>query len=194
MAERPEARARYSKLTTDFVVREEGPSAEEWASIWAPLIAEIAQAISGNDAANDEAKAFLEWGPMAEQSGATGEQRQRDNVFRFPIGEPKAGIRLGSIHSVKGETHTATLVLDTYYYKHNLGQLKPWLLGLKSGKGTESKQNVSRLKQHYVAMTRPSHLLCLAMREDAFSSEELGHLKSSPWRVARVTEGGPVWL
>jgi len=96
---------------------------------------------------------------------------------------------------MKGQTHTATLVLDTYYKgKHRLATLIPWLLGAKLGKGTEGPVSLLRLKQHYVAMTRPSHLLCLAMREDAFRKGELDRLKSMHWRIARVTDGDPVWL
>jgi hypothetical protein len=101
-------------------------------------------------------------------------------------------IRLGSIHSVKGETHTATLVLDTFFHAHHLNELKPWLLGARSGglkvkaKGApqlESARLLGRLKLHYVAMTRPSHLLCVAMRKDAFTDDELGVLKGRGWSV-----------
>lgn len=102
-------------------------------------------------------------------------------------------MRVGSIHSVKGETHSATLVLDTFYRKHHLTMLKPWLLGKQSG-GSGSKTLLSRLRQHYVAMTRPSHLLCLAMREDCLSETDLAELKNRGWRVARVQTGGFEWL
>ena len=105
---------------------------------------------------------------------------------------PKVEIRLGSIHSVKGETHTATLVLDSFYYKHHLSELKPWLLGARVG-GSKGEKNgkvvmegvrmLGRLKLHYVAMTRPSHLLCLAMRKDAFVEEELGILTARGWQI-----------
>jgi hypothetical protein len=40
-----------------------------------------------------------------------------------------------------------------------------------------------RLKLHYVAMTRPTHLLCLAMRKDAFVDEELSVLANSGWKI-----------
>lgn len=115
-----------------------------------------------------------------------------DNVFSYPHGDPKVHIRLGSIHSVKGETHTATLVLDTFYYAHHFTELKPWLLGDRSGglkvkkKGApqlESSRLLGRLKLHYVAMTRPSHLLCVAMRRDVFTDDELDVLKGRGWAV-----------
>ena len=119
---------------------------------------------------------------------------QRDNVFRFPPEGPKVEVRVGSIHSVKGETHTATLILDTYYRKHHLETLKPWLLGKKSGGGSENNTLLSRLRQHYVAMTRPSHLVCLAMRESCLTNADVAALKNRGWRVARVNAGVPEWL
>jgi hypothetical protein len=153
-----------------------------------------AKLIGGTQTESEEAKAFLEWRILENRRQQKRQIRRCDNIFRYPAEQPKVQIRVGSIHSVKGETHTATLVLDTFYYKHHLETLKPWLLGQKTGQGNESKRNLSRLKQHYVAMTRASHLLCLGMREDVFSSDELLQLKSSPWRLARVTDMDPEWL
>jgi ATP-dependent DNA helicase UvrD/PcrA len=135
----------------------------------------------------------LKWQPLVDsQAGAS--SQPRDNVFRHPAANPKVQLRVGSIHSVKGETHTATLVLDSYYHKHHLATLKPWLVGKKVGKGSEGDRNQSRLKQHYVAMTRPTHLLCLAIREDALSAEEISLLKGRSWRVARVRDDAHEWL
>jgi DNA helicase II / ATP-dependent DNA helicase PcrA len=97
-------------------------------------------------------------------------------------------VRLGSIHSVKGETHTATLVLESFYHDHHLRELKPWLPGVRSGgftKGNtlERPLLLGRLRLHYVAMTRPSHLLCIAMRKDAFDDPEIATLKARGWQV-----------
>jgi hypothetical protein len=41
----------------------------------------------------------------------------------------KVDIRVGSIHSVKGETHTGTLVMETFWYGDSLEALLPWLFG-----------------------------------------------------------------
>jgi len=115
-----------------------------------------------------------------------------DNLFSHPAQKPKVHIRLGSIHSVKGETHTATLVLDSFFHKHHLSELKPWILGERTGgmkkksRGKpepEGSRMLGRLKLHYVAMTRPSHLLCLAMRRDAFLDGELSLLKARGWQI-----------
>jgi len=166
----------------------------DWKSVWAPRIRAIAEILS--DAFGDSAEATAFLSDQEESGGRTQPSPvfERDNVFRFPRQNPKVEIRVGSIHSVKGETHTATLILDTYYRKHHLEALKPWLLGKKSGGGRENDTMLSRLRQHYVAMTRPSHLACLAMRESCVTAADVTTLKNRGWRIARVHAGAPEWL
>lgn len=194
LADRPELRSSYLDLLTALATEERHLTADEWSGKWSVAIIGIAKAIRGTPAISVEAKAFLECRESENREQPAQKSRQRDNIFRHPAKETKVEIRVGSIHSVKGETHTALLVLETFFHKHNLATLKPWLMGNKSGRGEEGKQNLSRLKQHYVAMTRPSHLLCLAMREDAFNCEEVDQLQTTSWRIARVTDADPVWL
>ncbi|MFH0873216.1 MAG: hypothetical protein V1878_12130 [bacterium] len=59
----------------------------------------------------------------------------------------------------------------TFYIKHNLEQLLPWLCGNNCGGIGASEPQQSRLKLHYVAMTRPAHLLCLAMKMNTFKCD-----------------------
>lgn len=194
LANLPEIQRTYLELVTCFAIEELDPSSEEWSSKWAEAIRQVAESVGGRKANSQAASAFLQWRLPGDYTQQSTSSLQRDNLFRHPTATPKVKIRVGSIHSAKGETHTATLVLDTYFHEHHLDALKPWLLGQKLGKGKEGPRNVSRLKQHYVAMTRPTHLLCLAMREDAFNREEIEMLKGRSWRVARVTGAAPVWL
>ncbi|MFA6242299.1 MAG: UvrD-helicase domain-containing protein [Candidatus Hydrogenedentales bacterium] len=194
LAEKAESRASYLDLVTTLALEDRDPTADEWSGKWLDAICRIAEAIGGTPVGSDEVKAFLEWQTLETEDQPTHQSRQRDNIFRYPAANPRLQVRVGSIHSVKGETHTATLVMETYFRGHHLASIKPWLLAKKIGRGKERVTNISRLKQHYVAMTRPSHLLCLAMREDAFTAEELAQLKDISWRVARVTDGAPVWL
>ena len=53
------------------------------------------------------------------------------NVYRVVDGDRRLDIRLGSIHSVKGQTHLATIVLSTYWHAHSSQRMLPWLLGTK---------------------------------------------------------------
>lgn len=195
LAGHPEADRDYVEIVSAIAAG--GPSNAlqyDWSKVWAPRVKAVAEILSGASVDSAAATAFLsdqaDVGNYAQPLSTI----QRDNVFRFPTQNPKVEIRVGSIHSVKGETHTATLILDTYYRKHHLETLKPWLLGRKSGGGSENNTLHSRLRQHYVAMTRPSHLVCLSMRESCLTNADVEALKNRGWRVARVKAGGHEWL
>lgn len=194
LTEHPEIRRAYLDLVTILAIEERTPSEGEWNKTWCAIVKGIAGVVGGPVVASAGTQAFLEWHPVLPGSTPSRRAANVDNLFRYPLDHPKVEIRFGSIHSVKGETHTATLVVDTFFHAHHLVTLKPWLLGQRCGRGTEGQRNLSRLKQHYVALTRPSHLLCLAIREDAFTAQEISQLKNAAWRVARVDDTGPQWL
>jgi len=167
--------------------------AASWARAHAADVLRITESIAGA-ALSTESRDFLRVSDT-ERRGFGGVRRERgDNVFLYPPKDPKVRIRVGSIHSVKGQTHTATLVLETFHRTHNLKALKGWLLGKRAGGGGCSNVTLGRLRQHYVAMTRPSHLLCLGMRRDSFLGREIRQLAGTGWRVAEVRDDGYRWL
>lgn len=94
----------------------------------------------------------------------------------------------------------ATLVYETFWNKHNLHKLKPWLTGDRKGWNTlDGFRQKERLKVHYVAMTRPTHLLCLAMRQATFETEQgdidqeaLEALRNRGWQVKMVPRDEPL--
>ncbi len=77
-------------------------------------------------------------------------------------------IVVSSIHGVKGETHKATLYLETKYYQYDIEEILNHL-SKKSVSGGLSKSNY-RQRIAYVGMSRASHLLCVAMRKDVFEN------------------------
>ena len=182
--------ANYRQFQTRVAINNPVPEQDEWNLSWGPVLRSIAETISrGKSSA--AADAFLQY-PAAAPHGAL--PGARDNVFRRDSAKGLVKIRVGSIHSVKGETHTATLVLDTFFFKQNFAALKPWLLGQKSGGAGQGSQNLTRLKQHYVAMTRPTHLLCLAVKGSTFSPAEPALLRTRGWRLAQVGANGTTWI
>jgi DNA helicase II / ATP-dependent DNA helicase PcrA len=154
-----------------------------WAAEQRVCVKHVAETIAGMPAASEDCTAFLEWITPPASAGIADVTTSRENVYRYPPGSPLVAIRLGSIHSVKGETHTATLVLDSFYRTYHLKKLKPWLLGQKTGDTSQDLATQGRLRLHYVAITRPSHLLCLGMRRDTFSDSEIATLKGRGWQI-----------
>ena len=194
LEECPSVLGRYEELIARFAVKRESPTKETWDNHWCGVVREVAKTIAGASLSSPEADGFLAWkdGPSGSTSLPVA-RKSRDNIYRYPNTDPKVHIRVGSIHSVKGETHTATLVLETFYMQHNLERLVPWLCGDKSGGLDIGVQYQSRLKLHYVAMTRPTHLLCLAMKMNTFKdgngdlNQELKQkLEQRGWQVRLI--------
>ena len=77
---------------------------------------------------------------------------KKDNIYHYPSSSQKVKIRMGSIHSVKGDEHTATLVLETFWNTHNLEYIMKWFMKGKSALDCSGVKRPSRMKLHYVAM------------------------------------------
>lgn len=121
-----------------------------------------------------DADAFCQWSTKtAEQtSGQASEGHSEPNRYRFREDARYVDIDVGTIHSAKGQTHTATLVLETFYKKHDLSCLLPWILRDECGSGPNTgKEEKERMRLVYTAVTRPSHLLCLAIRREAITQD-----------------------
>lgn len=191
-------RERYGDLLTRLAVRQEALTKETWNDHWRGVVREIAGRLAGAPPSGSEVDEFLAWkdgsDSITSQSVA---RKSRDNIYRYAKDGKEVAIRVGSIHSVKGETHTATLVLETFWQdrkgRHNLELLLPWLEGTKTGSQSDGPQQNKRLRLHYVAMTRPTHLLCLAMKLSTFmdskgglDQEKLKKLKQRGWQVKVV--------
>ncbi len=91
-------------------------------------------------------------------------------------------VHIGTVHSVKGQTHTATLYCETFYERgygnYESERLRNQFSGinvcetlknLKSG-GSKVKQTA---KMAYVGFSRPTHLLCFAEIVDVYQQTEL---------------------
>nr|QNO42140.1 RecBCD enzyme subunit RecB [Methanosarcinales archaeon ANME-2c ERB4]QNO43192.1 RecBCD enzyme subunit RecB [Methanosarcinales archaeon ANME-2c ERB4]QNO45767.1 RecBCD enzyme subunit RecB [Methanosarcinales archaeon ANME-2c ERB4] len=90
-------------------------------------------------------------------------------------------IEVATVHSVKGETHTATLYLETYYnrgfdIKRSIDYLK---------KNTDGGVYIQSLKMAYVGMTRPTDLLCIAAHKDSISGNE-DFLQNMGWAIKNI--------
>jgi superfamily I DNA/RNA helicase len=91
-------------------------------------------------------------------------------------------VELGTVHSVKGQTHTATLYLETHFYKAcESKRLATQILGspLPQNAGNRVKQSA---KMAYVGFSRPTHLLCIAVHKDRFD-QYLSNIDKNEWDV-----------
>jgi DNA helicase II / ATP-dependent DNA helicase PcrA len=184
------ATKRYQDLCWLLVTGKLAASAAKWARWKQPLL-DIAGALAGGGATGG-IDGFLDW---EEEHGLEGARVRHGNIFTYPATNPVVHVKIGSIHSVKGETHLATLVLDTHYRGSHLLRIKDWLTVSKTGLAPSRTKGDLRtsLKQHCVAVTRPSHLLCVAMRRDLLTEAELSLMSARHWAVGEIVEDAIAW-
>lgn len=103
-------------------------------------------------------------------------------------------IEITSIHAVKGQTHCATLYLESYFQKDGNGanaksyesqRLKDQFLGtqIQSTVGDRVKQST---KMAYVGFSRPTDLLCIAIHQDRFNALQ-DTINTDIWEIVTVT-------
>jgi len=138
---------------------------------------------------SSDAEEFCQWSAefAGDDSGAARKTSCPPNRYEYIDGDCVVEIDVGTIHSAKGQTHTATLVLETFFKKHDLSDLLPWLSGC-GNKPKNGKERKESMRLIYTAMTRPTHLLCLAVRRDALGSNKereahVAGLKKFGWEV-----------
>ena len=93
-------------------------------------------------------------------------------------------IEIGTIHSAKGQTHTATLYLETFYQgKYESEYLKN--LFLNDNINSNGVYITQALKMSYVGFSRPTHLLCIAIHKDRFD-RKLSEINRDIWEIVEL--------
>ncbi|WP_191906959.1 UvrD-helicase domain-containing protein [Adhaeribacter soli] len=104
----------------------------------------------------------------------------KNNVFCYE----DLKFEVTNIHSVKGETHTATLYLETCYHKHETEFCLDAILGNYTPFKKRQKQAA---KMMYVGFSRPTHLLCFAASLDRLQNK-VEELERVGWKVIHLNE------
>ena len=115
------------------------------------------------------------------------QQERKTNIYEYDDGLGNiVPIMINTIHGEKGETHTATLFLETYYNKkHDIERISEQLLGNKL-KGNENNETQMAVKLAYVAMSRPEKLLCFAVSSERVKKEYAEEkLKPLGWEIIK---------
>jgi DNA helicase II / ATP-dependent DNA helicase PcrA len=97
-------------------------------------------------------------------------------------------VEVCTVHSVKGQTHTATLYLETFYDKGGGNYESERLANqIKGSVFTKSKTEVinKSVKMLYVGFSRPTHLLCFAVHKSRFDSH-LSDIDTDIWEIMEV--------
>ncbi len=98
-------------------------------------------------------------------------------------------IDLASVHAVKGQTHCATMYIESYFHNYELNKkkIKNCIQGEDHNiqKETSNSQAVQALKMMYVGFSRPTHLLCFVVLEENVKDylDSLCHTKGGLWEI-----------
>ena len=93
-------------------------------------------------------------------------------------------IEVSTVHAVKGETHAATLYLETFYNRHHESdRLAEQFKGV-SYTGTD-EDTLKNLRVAYVGMSRPRYMLCVAIQQDRFDKIDCDELRKI-WKVEKA--------
>lgn len=105
-------------------------------------------------------------------------------IFKDENSGRSIDIHLASIHSVKGQTHLATMVVETYWYDSNIKSLLPWLYNDPPKK--MGQRIITRMKCHYVALTRARGLICIALPKDFVTGPDIKLLNQNGWNIIYI--------
>lgn len=100
-------------------------------------------------------------------------------------------VNVGTVHSVKGQTHTSTLYVESYYNGRNgkngyeSERLSSQLLGrnFPENEKSDKKYHIDSTKMTYVGLSRPTHLLCFAIHKSRFESHREAFENLDDWKV-----------
>ena len=90
---------------------------------------------------------------------------------------------------MKGETHLATLVLESLGHpsrRFDLAEALPIVAGLKMRDPKWSEHILSQLRNLYVGMSRPTSFLCVAANANRVPAECIAALEEKGWVIQKL--------
>lgn len=129
----------------------------------------------------DKSKIFIETPSNNKQVAASNMivETKGNNIYK----KDGINIEITTIHSVKGQTHTATLYLETFYEKkYESERLAEQFKGNNfNDTKTHSRQTT---KMAYVGLSRPKNLLCLAVHKNRFKENDF----RNKWEIIDISK------
>lgn len=130
-----------------------------------------------------------------DETGALDQQPEVAGNLRASAEFDGVTIKLGSIHSVKGRTVDAILVLETEVYRGralamramDLSVVLPHGLGIEDRDLTANDAQLTAATNVFVAVTRPRQVLSLALRKESATELLIQAALQQGWRIYDLT-------
>jgi len=158
---------------------------------WDALRAELTTTLGFDGALSEAAAAYLEF----VAAGAADQNAQAPQLSKAVFEHDGVSVRLGSIHSVKGKTVDALLVLETEVWRGqalanramDLATVLPHAFGLENRDFSANIAQLAAATNIFVAATRPRQLLACAVRKAAVTGKLLDAARAQGWHVCDLT-------
>lgn len=128
--------------------------------------------------------------PIFEAPEQVPEQEVNQRLCQVKREERVVEVEIGTVASMKGETHLATLVLESLGHpsrRFDLEEALPVLAGLTVRDPKMKETILSQFRNLYVAMSRPTSFLCLAINQTRITGDCLAALQAKGWAVEPLT-------
>ncbi|AXY56712.1 hypothetical protein CDG60_09125 [Acinetobacter chinensis] len=160
------------------ILREENLNQEFWGS----SISQMLQIFNLNGLSKIPEYLSYDGHPPSAQSN---NENCEQNKISIEINNKNIEMEVATIHSIKGETHAATLVVETTFGgSHDISNVFTYLVHQQPPQ--PKPQTIKFMKQIYVAMTRPRHLICLAVHKDKIENH-LSLATQKGWKIIDLT-------
>ncbi|HFP7024680.1 TPA: UvrD-helicase domain-containing protein [Acinetobacter baumannii] len=118
-------------------------------------------------------------------SAQSNNENCEQNKISIEINNKNIEMEVATIHSIKGETHAATLVVETTFGRsHDISNVFTYLVHQQPSE--PKPQTIKFMKQIYVAMTRPRHFVCLAVHKKNIN-QHLSLAEQKGWKIIDLT-------
>ena len=177
----------YRNFVKRFVLDGAEHTEEAWRSLVPDLLEFAHECLPAEEVSAEQP--FLKWVAAQERPVASDATPANSLVVEGNLGDVQ--IDVSSIHAIKGETHAATLLLDTFEHAHLFKSLMPWLAGDRMDAEGCNPLQLKRLRSAYVAMSRPAHLLCIAIADSSLGDganrkKNIVKLQARGWRIEEL--------
>jgi hypothetical protein len=161
--------------------------------VWTGIVEDL-RSLLELDELNDKAKEFAAYSESIEEDAENEDGPRNPNIYDAVLG---VRIALATIHSVKGETHDATLVCETKYRSwYDIHEMVEFLCNPEAARpvadyaqpNSKETNRAAFMKRLFVAMSRPRYLLCLAVMKSHLSEVQRNHLRDvGGWVITDLT-------
>ena len=175
--------------TMYLLISEAYPSEEAWGKLHESLCSLLELGTLEGKAAD-----YCSYEPLSSESGDTEGVPATLNIYEAA---DSLRVSLATIHSVKGETHDATLVCETRYRSwFDIHEMVEFLCNPNAARpvpdysqpNSKVTNRAAFMKRLFVAMSRPRFLLCLALKKSHVTDAQRDHLSDTAgWLIEDLT-------